>query len=106
MPLNLTTPYDPGENDTQDYTHFRVDRLAHKASRKRIEVMGTFGTMGDSGFVPGEGALARNFSWGGADYLAMVSEPPVGSETAYQAVRRIVYEKIQADDPRFAGTIE
>lgn len=49
MPLQLTTPYDPGDADDKIYTHVKISEMLHYAESKAIRLTLTRGYLDTEG---------------------------------------------------------
>lgn len=105
MPVTLDTPVTFGEDTLNEV---KIIRFRHDSVRQRILVRWQFGNTVDDNWVgsryrPAGGVLRARFK--DADYTALVAEEPGEGETTYQAVKRALYEKLQADGLVPAGSI-
>lgn len=108
MPIQLTTAFDPGELDVNDYAYAKIEQFIMYPSAKRIEVMTRLGYI-DNGVlvygIPLEGKTVKKFVIEGEDYDTMVAEESVASgEVYYDEVSRLLYQWL-LDEGHFSGTI-
>lgn len=107
MPILLTTPYDPGDNNPGvTYPRAKITGFSH--SNGVIGFGVTYGDLVDG--VPGTwergtGSPAKSFTIEGADYSAMVAEVATAGEKIYDEVARVLYEWLISEG-HFAGSIE
>lgn len=107
MPILLTTPGDPGDNDPGvTYLRAKIDRLNINLRRKNIDVDVSFGDLDGEEWTPGKGLRLRSFVIEGEDYDTMVGELSNDGEKVYDAIKRLLYEWLQINHDRFAGTVE
>lgn len=105
MPVTLDTPVQHGEDTLAEV---KIIRFRHDSVRKRILVRWQFGNTVEGNWVgvryrPDGGILRARIK--GTDYDTLVAAEPAEGETTYQAVKRALYEKLQADGKIPAGSI-
>ena len=112
MPIQLTTPLDAGDIDSGTYDHVMIMRQIHNNRRKRVVLSLEYGTIDNQEWIGGPAAPTDDSTYppavviSGQDYTDLVSthEPNQGEKT-YDAVKRGLYQWLQANYPSLSGQI-
>lgn len=111
MPIQLTTPLSAGNLSSDIYDHVKIMRQVHDANRSNIMLDLEYGSIVDGKWVtasayPSHPDYPTMVVVDGGDYLGMVTtSEPLPGELTYSAVKRGLYEWIQARYPTLAGAI-
>ena len=111
MPIQLTTQLNSGDMSVDVYDHVKIMRQTHDARRSHIILDLDYGTITDGEFISGSVApysdnLPNSVVISGTDYIVMVTTHVSNTdEVTYEAVKRGLYEYLQANYPSLAGTI-
>jgi len=104
MPILLTTPFDPGDNDPgQTYPRAKIIEFTWREGL--IEFMVQFGDVSGDDWVQGQGGKPKGFVLTDSDYDAVVAEISLTDELVYAGVKRVLYQWL-IDNGHAAGTIE
>lgn len=107
MPIILTTPANPGDNDPgNSYALAKIWDVRISLRRKRISFTLAFGDIIDGEWKDGVGISIKSYEIVGKEYEAVVAESSSKGETIYAGVKRVLYEWLQAHEDRFKGVIE
>lgn len=106
MPILLTNPFNPGDNNPGvTYPHAKIISQYHNSLYYYIRIELQFGT--DDGYgnwQKGSGTPDRAYEISGQDYIDIALQAPVGQETLFSGIHRICYQFL-IDKGYVAGTI-
>ncbi len=111
MPISLTTALNTGDIDSAVYDHVLIAHQSHDAIRKMITLVLEYGTIVDNTWAPGEASPAggsefpSSLTLSGAEYLSIISHASNDGELTYNAVKRGLYEYLQSNYIKLAGSI-
>lgn len=102
MPILLTVPYNPGDNDPGNtYSHAQIFQTLHNAVQEFVRIDVRYGTYTDgydgydgyfSVFKEGAASPNKSFFISGPDYSNMLSSLPLsGDEPVYVGAKRMMY---------------
>lgn len=111
MPIVLTTPADPGDNDPgQSYSRAKIIRFLINLNSKYIDFVVAYGDVVDDSWVPGKGLKHKEFRIDGDEFNTMMAESALVSDGAsqyeiYAGAKRVLYQWL-IDNGHAAGTVE
>jgi len=115
MPITLTTAYDPGDHDPGNtYPKATIVAMSFELLSETVHVTVQFGDDVSGDWVTGPGAKRRTFIINNNPtatppddtiYTDLLATVTLASETVHDAVKRILYDHLQAKYPELAGTI-
>lgn len=106
MSIELTTPYNPGDNDPgKQYRECQITSIIHNAILGSVQLGYEYGDSDPEGnWIRGPGAQNKSLMIIGDEFMELASLPHVGSETVFQGVKRVCYQWM-IDHDIAAGTI-
>jgi len=111
MPIVLTTPADPGDNDPgKTYSRAKIVRFLINLNSNYIDFVVQYGDVVDDNWKPGKGMKHKDFRIAGDEYNTMMTESALQTDGAseyeiYTAAKRVLYQWL-IDNGHAAGTIE
>ena len=115
MPIVLTTAASPGDNDPgQTYPKGKVTNINIDILQSFVQVTMQFGDDPGSVWGRGPGLRMRRFTIqdnpsadpATTDFTDLLATLTNDGENIHDAIKRIVYAKLQADNPELDGTVE
>jgi hypothetical protein len=103
MPIQLTTPFNPGDFDTVQYSKLKIMTFTVMLRESWMELIVEYGNIVDNVWVPGKKTVPAILITG-SDYTALIQDTPNEGETVYEAVQRCLYQYI-LDKGIASGTI-
>lgn len=108
MPIQLTTAFQTGDADEQDYSHVAIRKVEVRLEADVIRFHTRHGIYSGGVFTPGKilrGQTAQTFELRGSDYTSILSELCSSTdEKVYDEVARVLYEWL-IDNEHFSGTV-
>lgn len=94
MPLQLNTPFDPGDADQgASYTHIKIMDINISIRTGAIRVVAFRGSLDGGEFVRGPASEPIDFEITGGEYQAMVDALPANTTvTLYNQVAELLYD--------------
>ena len=107
MPWQLTTPLSVGQLDSADYDQIRITSLMHDSVHSVIVLNLEYGNTVDGAWVAGYAPKGKDVSFTikGASYTTIVSHMSNDNEPTYAAVKRGLYEWLEAEGYIDAGSV-
>lgn len=110
MPILLSTPADPGDNDAGNtYPRAKIIHFNVNLNSNTIDFAVAYGDVVEDVWTRGNGLRVKNFSITGEEYATMMAESAQQSDgdseyEIYAAAKRVLYQWL-IDNDHFAGTI-
>jgi hypothetical protein len=108
MPINLTTAFDPGDADSGNLTHVRIESLEISLPGKTISFTTRHGTYAGGTWTDGvkvRNVTRKKFTITGDDYDDMIAKTASGADAkVYDDVAKHLYQWL-IDEGHFTGTI-
>ena len=108
MPWQLTTPVTVGGLDAASYDQIRITRMVHDSVRAFIQFDIEYGRTVNDVWTPGYAPKDKltTFFLQGQEYVDLVTDAePEAEEKTYDAVKRGLYEWLNANNHIAAGTV-
>lgn len=107
----LTTPYDPGDLDTQSYTHVQIRRFGLDLRRKAIDLEICYGYLDSGNFVEGKSVAKRmlikdrpNRTPATTHFTDLIATMGVDSKTVYDQAAEGLYNHLISEG-LYPGTL-
>ena len=106
MPILLTTPADPGDNDSGNtYPRAKIYNFSLNTLAKEINVNFAYGDVVDDVWAHGNGLRTKDVGIKGADYDTLIAALSNDGEGVYAGAHRLLYQYL-IDNGHLVGTVE
>lgn len=108
MPIVLNTPWNPGQFDPgQTYPRAKIANFWIGIDKPVLKVTVDFGDVVDGKWKSGNAERKeKTITVKGDAFIALIGSAANKDETAYDCIKRLLYNYLVSNVPELAGTIE